>query len=280
VAALTYPDLDPVAFALGRVEVHWYGMAYLAGFLFAIWVFWELNRRWRVGLSIEQVADVLLAAVASILLGGRLGYVLFYNLGYYLDDPVRIVAVWDGGMSFHGALAAILAAAWWMSRRLDVPFLRLVDMGAVGAPMGIFFGRLANFVNGELWGRASDVPWAMVFPGAGEAARHPSQLYEAAGEGLLIFIVLWMLSRRKRADGTYIGVFLIMYGVARFLIEYVREPDPQLGLILGPLSMGQLLTLPMIGAGAWLLWRAVRARGGNEIDPCDTGGTQQATERP
>jgi phosphatidylglycerol:prolipoprotein diacylglycerol transferase len=270
-AALAFPDLDPVAFAFGPVQVHWYGVAYLAGFLFAIWVFWDLNRRWDVGLSLEQISDVLLAAVGSILLGGRLGYVLFYNLEYYVENPVRIVAVWDGGMAFHGALAAILAAAWWMSRRLDVPFLRLVDMGAVGAPMGIFLGRLANFVNGELWGRVTDVPWAMVFPGAGASARHPSQLYEAIGEGLLIFLVLRLLSRRKRADGTYIGLFMVMYGVARFLVEFVREPDAQLGLVLGPLSMGQLLTLPMVAVGVWLLWRTMGRRDEKPTDGGDTG---------
>ena len=218
----------------------------------------RLNERWGLGLSGAQLTDILLAATTAVILGGRLGYVLFYNLPYYLDDPVRVIAVWDGGMSFHGALVAMLGAGWLMSRRLGIGFLRLVDLGAIGTPMGLFFGRLANFVNGELWGRTSDVPWAMVFPEAGPLPRHPSQLYEAVAEGLIIFAVLWLLSRRMRPEGTYIGVFLFLYGIGRFVIEFAREPDVQLGLILGPFSMGQILTLPMLAGGAWLVWRASR----------------------
>lgn len=258
-ASWSYPDIDPVAIAFGAVEVRWYGLAYLAGFVVAIWLFWRLNARWRVGLDINQTADVLLAAIAGVMVGGRIGYVLFYNPSFYFENPGKIVALWDGGMSFHGALLGILLAAVVMSRRLRIPFLRLVDMGAVGAPFGIFAGRLANFVNGELWGRVSDVPWAMVFPGAGPLPRHPSQLYEAFGEGLLIFVVLLIVSRAKRPDGTHIGIFLLLYGVARFAVEFAREPDAQLGFIFGPLTMGQLLTIPMLASGVWLLWRASRA---------------------
>ncbi|GAB4281772.1 MAG: prolipoprotein diacylglyceryl transferase [Coriobacteriia bacterium] len=255
-AALAYPAIDPVAFSLGPVEVRWYGLAYLAGFVVGVWLLARLNRRWSVGLDEGQITDILLAAVISIILGGRLGYVLFYNLSYYLENPSKIVAVWDGGMSFHGALAAVMLAAVFMARRLGIPVLRLMDMGAVGAPFGLFVGRIANFINGELWGRPSDVPWAMVFPGAGPLPRHPSQLYEALLEGLLIFVVLVVLARRKRPDGTFVGLFLVMYAVARFAVEFAREPDPQLGLVLGPFSMGQLLTVPMAALGVWLLVRA------------------------
>ncbi len=257
-AVWAYPHIDPVALQIGQVMVRWYGLAYLAGFAAAILVAWSLNRRWGLGLTAAQLSDVLLAAALAVIVGGRLGYVLFYNLGHYLEDPLEIIAVWDGGMSFHGSLAGLMLAAVYMGRRTGIGFLRLTDLGAVGTPVGIFLGRLANFVNGELWGRTSDVPWAMVFPGAGPDPRHPSQLYEALLEGAVIFIVLVLLARKRRPPGTYVGVFLLLYGVFRFAIEFVREPDAQLGTILGALTMGQMLSLPMIGVGAWLVWKVTR----------------------
>ncbi|MDZ4063150.1 MAG: prolipoprotein diacylglyceryl transferase, partial [Coriobacteriia bacterium] len=196
-ALLTYPNIDPVLLRLGPVQVHWYGLAYVAGFIAAGLLFRRFSQRWGVGLSDDDVLGAVLYCVIGVLLGSRIGYVLFYGGRYYLDDPVRVFALWDGGMAFHGGLAGIIIAGVLFARRVGVPFLRLADMAAVGAPVGFFFGRLANFINGELWGRVTDVPWAMVFPGAGANPRHPSQLYEAVLEGLVMFVVLSVLARRR-----------------------------------------------------------------------------------
>ncbi len=259
-AALIYPAIDPVAFRLGPLAIRWYGLAYVAGFVVAAYILRRLNRRWDVGLTSEQQLDIVLAAVIGVIVGGRLGYVLFYGGTEYLREPLRILATWDGGMSFHGGLAGILLAGWYISRRLHIPFLRLCDLGAVGAPVGLFLGRLTNFVNGELWGRETSVPWGMVFPSGGPHARHPSQLYEAFLEGLVLLTVMLVLSRRKRADGYMLGMLLTLYGVFRIAVEFLREPDLQLGFIAGPFTMGQLLSLPMVLVGVWLLWRALTGR--------------------
>jgi len=259
-AALTYPNIDPVAFALGPFEVRWYGLAYVAGFVLAALIFRSLNRRWKVGLTDDDLLDIVLAGVVGLVVGARIGYVLFYGVGSYWDDPVSILAFWDGGMSFHGGLVGILLAGLVVARRKGVPPLRLYDLGAVGAPIGIFLGRLANFINGELWGRPTDVPWGMVFPGApGTAPRHPSQLYEALLEGLVIFVVLTVLSRKRRGDGFIIGTLFALYGVFRIFVEFFREPDIQLGFVAGSFTMGQLLSVPMVAAGLWLIWRAMRS---------------------
>lgn len=259
-AAIPYPDIDPVLVSLGPFEVRWYGLAYVAGFIVAGLILRSLVRRWDIKLSDDDLLDVILVSVVGLVVGGRLGYVLFYGVGAYWDDPVSILRIWDGGMSFHGGLVGILLTGWWIARRKGVSPLRLFDLGAVGAPLGIFFGRVANFINGELWGRPTNVPWGMVFPGApGGMPRHPSQLYEALLEGLVIFVVLWVLSRKKRHEGLYIGTLLVLYAVFRTFIEFFREPDPQLGFVLGPFTMGQLLTLPLFVVGAWLVWRAVKA---------------------
>jgi phosphatidylglycerol:prolipoprotein diacylglycerol transferase len=259
-AALIYPAIDPVAFRLGPLAIRWYGLAYVVGFVVAAYILRRLNRRWDVGLTSEQQLDIVLAAVIGVIVGGRLGYVLFYGGTEYLREPLRILATWDGGMSFHGGLAGILLAGWYISRRLHIPFLRLCDLGAVGAPVGLFLGRLTNFVNGELWGRETSVPWGMVFPSGGPHARHPSQLYEAFLEGLVLLTVMLVLSRRKRADGYMLGMLLTLYGVFRIAVEFLREPDLQLGFIAGPFTMGQLLSLPMVLVGVWLLWRALTGR--------------------
>jgi len=272
VAALTYPVIDPVFVQLGPVAIQWYGLAYLLGFALAAWIAWDLIQRWDLGLTSNDLLDMVLAAGLGVILGGRLGYVLFYNFSYFMDDPGRIIAVWDGGMSFHGGLAGILLAGLIMSKRLGISFLRICDLGAVGAPLGILFGRLANFIKPELWGRTTDVPWGFVFPGAGPLPRHPSQLYEAFGEGLVIFVVLFLLSRKKRSDGMLVGVLLAIYGVVRFLVEYVREPDPQLGLVLGPLTMGQILTLPVLATGIWLVWSGLSRRSSLEVSSTDRPG--------
>lgn len=259
-AFLAYPNIDPVAFAIGPFAVRWYGLAYIAGFVVAAMVMRGLIRRWQIDLSDDDLLDIVLAAIFGLVVGARLGYVLFYGAGTYWDDPLSILAVWDGGMSFHGGLAGIMLAGWFVAQRKGIPALRLFDLGAVGAPLGIFFGRIANFINGELWGRPTDVPWAMVFPTApGGVPRHPSQLYEAVLEGLVIFAVLMLLARRRRADGLLIGTLMVLYAVFRTFVEFFREPDAQLGFIFGPFTMGQLLTLPVFIAGLWLAWRALRA---------------------
>ena len=258
--SIPYPDIDPILFTLGPLAVRWYGLSYVAGFIVGGLIVRSLNRRWEVGLSDDDLLDVVLASVVGLVVGARLGYVLFYGAGRYWSDPLSVLAIWDAGMSFHGGLIGILLAGWLVARRKNISTLRLYDMGAVGAPIGLFLGRLANFINGELWGRPTDLPWGMVFPGApGTLPRHPSQLYEALLEGLVLFVVLIVLSRRKRPDGFMIGMLLTLYGVFRIFVEFFREPDVQLGFITGGLTMGQLLSVPMLGVGLWLVVRAVRA---------------------
>jgi phosphatidylglycerol:prolipoprotein diacylglycerol transferase len=255
-AILNYPAIDPTIFQIGPFAVRWYGIAYVAGFVAAGLIARALSKRWKVGLTDDDMLDIVLSGVIGLVLGARVGYVLFYGAGRYWDDPLSIIAVWDAGMSFHGGLIGIVLAGLWIAKRKGVAFLRLADMAAVGAPLGLLFGRLANFINGELWGRTTDAPWAMVFPNAGPTPRHPSQLYEAALEGLVIFVVLFVLSRKRRAEGLLLGVMLTLYGVFRIFVEFFREPDLQLGLVAGPFTMGQLLTLPVLGVGVWLWVRA------------------------
>lgn len=252
-ALLAYPNIDPVIFRAGPFAVRWYGVAYVAAFVGAGLVLRHLNRRWQLGLSEDDQLETLLAAVIGVIAGARLGYVLFYGLSGYLKAPPTIFAIWDGGMSFHGGLIGILLAGVVESRRLKLPFATLADVGSVGAPIGFFFGRLANFVNDELWGRVTNVPWAIVFPTGGLVPRHPSQLYEAALEGIVLFAVMWALSRRVRPRGTEVGWLLLLYGCFRFAVEFFREPDVQIGFIARYFTLGQLLSVPMIVAGAALL---------------------------
>ncbi len=282
-ALLAYPNIDPVLVRLGPIAVRWYGLAYVAAFIGAGLVMRHLNRRWDLGLTEDDELEILLAAVIGVIVGARLGYVFFYGLTAYVRAPLTIFAIWDGGMSFHGGLIGILLAAVVESRRLKLPFFTLVDMGSVGAPIGFFFGRLANFVNDELWGRVTNMPWAIVFPAGGPLPRHPSQLYEAVLEGLVLFAVMWALSRRVRARGTEIAWLLTLYGCFRFFVEFFREPDAQIGFIARHFTLGQLLSAPMIVAGvALLLWLRAHPTSGQgpltrtaEVmreDP-DTGGT-------
>jgi phosphatidylglycerol:prolipoprotein diacylglycerol transferase len=259
---LTHPQFDPIALQLGPIAIRWYGLMYLIAFA----AFYLLGR-WRVqrthwgaatGLRASDVEDLLFFGVLGVVIGGRLGYVLFYKPAYYLQHPLEALAVWQGGMSFHGGLVGVLLACALFARRRGLPYLRLMDFVAPLVPLGLAAGRLGNFVNGELWGRPTDLPWAMVFPQSGTAdPRHPSQLYQFAGEGLLLFALLWWFSSRPRPIGRVSGLFLVGYGVLRFLAEFGREPDAFLGLLAGGLSMGQLLSLPMVAAGLWLLLRRV-----------------------
>ncbi len=263
-AALTYPAIDPVLFAIGPFAVRWYGLAYVAGFIAGALVLRWLSRRWEVGLTDDDVMASLLWGAVGLLVGARVGYELFYGLDRLRADPLSFFRVWEGGMSFHGGLVGLIIAGLILAPRFGVPFLRLADMVAVGAPIGIFCGRVANFINAELWGRVTDVPWAMVFPGAGPLPRHPSQLYEALLEGVVLFCVMLWLARRKRPEGFMLGVFLSLYAVARIFVEFFREPDAHIGLIAGVLTMGQLLTLPVLAVGVWLVVRAARHVSGSE----------------
>lgn len=256
---IPFPEIDPIAIQIGPLAIRWYALAYIAGILLA-WLYAKrLSRSWQSTVSADNLSDFVLWATLGIVLGGRLGYVLFYNLDQYLADPLRILLIWRGGMSFHGGLLGVIAATWLFARRRGIPILALSDLIACTAPIGLFLGRIANFINGELYGRVADVPWAMVFPGGGPDPRHPSQLYEALLEGLMLFVLLALLARLPgafRRPGLLTGIFLTGYGLARFLVEFAREPDAQLGFVLGSYSMGQVLSTPLVLLGVYLIVRA------------------------
>ncbi len=275
-----YQNLDPIAFTLGPLTVRWYGLAYVAGFALAAFIIYRVARRWRLGMSEDNLLTLMVCAIVGVVIGGRLGYVLFYGDGYYLAHPLEILAFSQGGMSFHGGLVGLLIGGAVAARLTHIPYLTLADLGAVAAPIGLFFGRCANFVNGELWGAPTDWPIGVVFGGAaGMMPRHPSQLYEALLEGLVIFCVLFALSRKvpPRPRGTFVGAFLLLYGVFRFLIEFVREPDVQLGYLWGGwLTMGQVLSAPLVIAGVAMLVYAAKRRlpqeGPQPAAPAGEGG--------
>jgi len=276
---IPFPEFDPVALHLGPLVIRWYALAYLVGFLGGWWYCTDLARRRLTRQpdarpTPDDLSDFLVWVIIGVILGGRLGNVFFYYPDYYLQNPLEIFMVWKGGMAFHGGLlgvvVAILAFAW---NRGFSP-VALGDLVSAAAPIGIFLGRLANFVNGELWGRPADVPWAMVFPRADALPRHPSQLYEAALEGLLLFLVLFWLARRPgvlERTGTLSGVFLIGYGITRSVAEFFREPDMYFGAGTVGITMGQLLSLPMVAVGLWLVWRAPFGRSRAAGQPRTTG---------
>lgn len=259
-----YQSLDPVAFSIGPFSVRWYGIAYVLGFLCTGLVVWRTAKRWKIDVGVDQVTTIIMWAIIGIILGARLGYVLFYGAGYYLENPGKILMFSEGGMSFHGGLIGGLLSGLISARQTRMPYTTIADLCVIGAPIGLFFGRCANFVNGELWGAVTDLPWGVVFGGAaGDMPRHPTQLYEAVLEGLVIFVVLFVLSRKvpPRPRGTFLGLFLVMYGAFRFLIEFVRQPDAQLGYLAGGwLTMGQLLSLPLVIVGVAVLIWAVRVK--------------------
>ena len=275
-----YHSLDPVAFSAGPITVYWYGISYIVGAVLTGVVMYRTQRRWGLGISVDDLMTVVIGVVCGLLIGGRLFYVLFYGDGYYLSHPLEILAFNQGGMSFHGGLVGLLIGGAVAARMTRIPFLTLADLGSIAAPIGLFFGRCANFVNGELWGAPTDGPLGVVFGGAaGMMPRHPSQLYEAVLEGIVIFCVLFALSRKRppRPQGTFLGAFLVLYGIFRFLIEFVREPDVQLGYLWGGwLTMGQVLSAPLIVAGIALLIYAARTRhpqaGPQEIQPPSVPG--------
>lgn len=252
-----YHAMDPVAFAIGPLTVRWYGIAYVLGFAFMCLVMWRLAKRWEIRLDEDALLTIVCCTIVGVIFGARIGYCLVYGNGYYLAHPVEILFFNQGGMSFHGGLCGALVGGVVAARLTGIPYLTLVDMGAIGAPIGLFFGRCANFINGELWGAVTNAPWGVVFGGAaGSMPRHPSQLYEALLEGVVLFIILFALSRKRppRPRGTFIGVFFACYGVFRFLIEFVRQPDSQIGYLYGGwLTMGQVLSVPLIVLGVALI---------------------------
>jgi len=260
-SALVFPIIDPVAVSLGPLQVRWYALAYIVGLVLG-WRYMVLLARQskllpKTGvISPLQIDDLLFYATLGVLLGGRLGYVLFYDFAYYAQNPLQALMIWRGGMAFHGGFLGIVLSVWWFARKQGLNVLTLGDMVAAAAPIGLFFGRLANFINGELFGRVSDVPWAMVFPNGGDLPRHPSQLYQAGLEGLVLFVILTTAIFGFKAlhrRGLVMGLFLCFYGLFRVAVEFVRQPDAQLGLLAGGISMGQLLSIPMILAGFVLI---------------------------
>ena len=261
---LVHPQFDPIAFQVGPVAIRWYGVMYLIGFvLFIVLGKLRASENLLSGWHARDVDDLLLYGVFGVIVGGRLGYVLFYKPLYYLAHPLEIASVWQGGMSFHGGFLGVLVALWLFARRRGKRWLDVTDFVAPLVPLGLAAGRLGNFINGELWGRVTSVPWAMVFPQAGPEPRHASQLYQLGLEGLLLFVVLWFYTQRRRPLGAASGLFLAGYGMCRFAAEYAREPDSFLGYLALGLTMGQWLSLPMIIIGAvmmnWAYRRAEKA---------------------
>jgi phosphatidylglycerol---prolipoprotein diacylglyceryl transferase len=261
--SLVFPNIDPVLVTIGPLSIRWYALAYIAGLMLGWAYARSLVKRkefWgdRQAPAPIDIDDLLVYAALGVILGGRLGYVLFYNAAYYLAHPAEIFALWNGGMSFHGGLVGTILAIFILARRKKISVLSLLDICAAAVPIGIFLGRIANFIKPELWGRPSDVPWAMVFPGAGPLPRHPSQLYEAVLEGFVLFFVLRLAINLGglRRKGLISGIFAVGYGAARIACEFFREPDPQLGFLIGGATMGMLLSLPLIAAGIILISRA------------------------
>ena len=264
-AVLPYPEIDPIALDLGFFAIRWYGLSYMAGLLLG-WLYVRhlvgRSELWAHGtapMPVERVDDLIIWVTLGVVLGGRIGYVLFYNPAYFAANPLEIFAVWHGGMSFHGGLLGTFLAIYLFTRRYAAPLLPVLDIAAAAAPIGLFFGRIANFVNGELWGRVTDVPWAMIFPGAGPDPRHPSQLYEAALEGLLLFLVLRHLTHSRimlQRPGFTAGAFALGYGLARIFVEFFRQFDVGVGLMIGPFTPGMIYSLPLVVAGALLMRQA------------------------
>ena len=251
---LTYPQIDPVALSLGPLQVHWYGLMYVIGFLGFLILGKKRAKRKNSPVTPEQVDDMMFYGALGVVLGGRIGYMFFYNFSTLVHDPISFFQVWDGGMSFHGGLLGVIVVMYVLAKKWNLKILQISDFVAPMIPIGLGAGRIGNFINGELWGKPTDVPWGMVFPQADQLARHPSQLYQFALEGILLFSILWVYSNKPRPLGSVSGLFLVAYGVFRFLIEFIREPDIQIGYIAwGWLTKGQLLSIPMIIVGIVLM---------------------------
>lgn len=258
---LTYPNIDPVVLQIGGLKIHWYGVMYLLGFTSAWWLgIIQTKREWAAYKTAEQVSDLIFYAAIGVVLGGRLGYVLFYNLPVYIANPLDIFKIWQGGMSFHGGLIGVLIAMYLYGRHQNRTFFQTTDFIAPLVPLGLLFGRIGNFINGELWGAPTDWATGMIVPYLKDnIPHHPSQLYEGFLEGFVLFIILWIFASKPRPTMAISGLFLVGYGFFRFLVEFVRLPDAHIGYLMGGwLTMGHILTLPMLIAGSWMLWRAYR----------------------
>lgn len=269
---LPYPNIDPVAISLGPIKIHWYGLMYVIG-IGAVW-FLARRRTEQPGFpwTAAQIEDLIFYTALGLVVGGRLGYIFFYNLPAFLHDPLMLVRVWEGGMAFHGGMLGAFAGMWLFARRNGATFFEVSDFIAPYVPIGLFAGRIGNFINGELWGKPTDLPWGMVFPGAGLEPRHPSQLYEAFLEGVVLFIVLHWFSRLSPPRMAVSGLFLLLYGIFRFTVEFVRLPDAHIGYIAFDwLTMGQLLSLPMILFGLFLLGLAYRNRVATKVSSTQAG---------
>lgn len=257
---IPFPQIDPVAFQVGFIVIRWYALAYIVGLLLAWGLARKMSLKAKSVITILKLDDFLVWAIAGIILGGRLGYILFYNLKYYLEFPLQTLFLWQGGMSFHGGLIGVIIATFLFARKKHIPVLALGDILCCVAPIGLFLGRLANFVNAELYGRiTTSVPWAVIFPGQ-TLPRHPSQIYEALCEGFILFCVLnslwWFSAKYREKNGFFTGLFFLLYGLMRFGLEFFREPDAHLGFVLGRLSMGQVLCIPMVIGGFYLIRNA------------------------
>jgi phosphatidylglycerol:prolipoprotein diacylglycerol transferase len=250
---LVHPQFDPIAIHLGPLGIHWYGLMYLVGFLGGLWLGkWRIRNTPNPVMTERELDDLLFYIALGVILGGRLGYVTFYQPAHFLQHPLEIPMLWQGGMSFHGGFLGVLTAVWLFTRKYQKRWLPLMDFVAPLATIGLGAGRMGNFINGELWGKATELPWGMVFPQVDSLPRHPSQLYEFALEGVALFLLLWLYSRKPRPVGAVSALFLIGYGASRFVIEFAREPDAFLGPLALGMSMGQWLSLPMILIGIWM----------------------------
>ncbi len=274
-----FPQVDPVIFSIGPLGVRWYGLMYLLGFAFALWMANRRADKPGSGWTREQVSDLLFAGFLGVVIGGRVGYVLFYGFDFWLQDPLYIFKVWTGGMSFHGGLLGVITAMLWYARKNQRRFFTVADLISPLVPFGLGAGRIGNFINGELWGRTTNVPWGIVFPHGGPLPRHPSQLYEFALEGVILLLILNWFIRKPRPAGAVSGLFLFGYGSFRFIIEYFREPDAQLGLFADFISMGQILSLPMVIAGAVIMLWAYKFNSHPESQGAKGNKTTHSTKR-
>lgn len=282
---IPYPNINPVIFSIGPIHVRWYGVMYVLGFIAAYFLIQKQERSKQVGLVGQTAQDLIFYLAIGVIVGGRLGYILFYeflNLGYYVRHPLEIIATWHGGMSFHGGFIGCVIAGWLFARRRGIPFAVIADSAIVTAPIGLGLGRIGNFINNELLGLPSHVPWAMVFPDApawagGTVARHPSQLYEAFAEGLLLFIIMWQLRKRQFKDGMMVAFFLLFYAVLRFIVECFKEPDPPpLGYVFHYLTMGQVLCIAMVPAAFVLIFFLNRKKSGQVARAGKDGAVNRA----
>ncbi|MSN24324.1 MAG: prolipoprotein diacylglyceryl transferase [Geobacter sp.] len=261
------PHIDPVFLSIGPLQFRWYGLMYVLAFIATYLIIRSEVKRKQLPLTTDDVSDMVFYGAMGVVLGGRLGYILFYNLGFYLANPLKLLAVWEGGMSFHGGFLGVILAFVLYARRKKLHFMTLIDMAALCAPVGLGLGRIGNFINGELYGRPTDVPWGMIFPGSDGVPRHPSQLYEAFLEGAVLFFLVRFTSRKYNANGVAGWTFVAGYGLFRFIVEFFRQPDAQIGFIFNWFSMGQFLSFPMFLVGSIMVLRLSKRAGPLQSSP-------------